>query len=182
MDSVANRYAVALLSLAREENKILDYILEVQSIVGLLKKQPDFLELLKSYGISNNEKKEIIKTCFENKVNQYVVNLFYVLIDNKRGNLICNVCDEFVRIGYNELNIKQGIVYSTIPLNNEQLVKMQQKVSTILKCNVTLKNQIDDSLIGGFKIQVEDYVIDESIKNKLLELKNTINLKKGENA
>ena len=58
---------------------------------------------------------------------------------------------------------------------------MEKKISTILSCNVTLQNQIDSSILGGFKIQVEDYILDDSMKNRLEKLKETITLKKGEN-
>ena len=54
-------------------------------------------------------------------------------------------------------------------------------MSSILNANVTLVNKLDESLLGGFKIQVEDYILDDSIKNRLANLKQTIILKKGEN-
>ena len=58
---------------------------------------------------------------------------------------------------------------------------MEEKVSQIINANVTLENKIDLSLLGGFKIQVEDYVLDDSLKNQLIKLKEEIILKKGEN-
>ena len=54
-------------------------------------------------------------------------------------------------------------------------------VRPIFDANVTLTNKLDQSIIGGFKIQVEDYILDDSIKNQLYKLKESIILKKGEN-
>ena len=181
MDSVASRYAIALLSIAKEEHKVKEYVDEVSNIVEIIKQNPDLIYLLKDYGLSNDEKKETLSLCFENKIQEYILNLFYVIIDNKRGKYLLDVCNEFVRIGLNELNIKKGVVYTTIKLTSKQIKEMEKKVSTILSCNVTLQNQIDSSLIGGFKIQVEDYILDDSMKNRLEKLKETITLKKGEN-
>lgn len=181
MDSVASRYAIALLSIAREEGKIKEYVEEVEKISSLFTYNKELLLLLKDYGLSSLEKKEVIKSCFENKISDYILNLFYVMIDNKRGSHISLVCDEFVRIGLNELNIKKGIVYSTISLTKQQISAMEEKVSQIINANVTLENKIDLSLLGGFKIQVEDYVLDDSLKNQLIKLKEEIILKKGEN-
>ena len=101
------------------------------------------------------------------------------MIDNKRGGHILDVCKEFIRIARNKLHIKKGIVYTTIKLDEKQLLAMSQKVSKILNANVSLTNEIDTSLLGGFKIQVEDYIIDDSLKNRLEKLKDTI-AKKGE--
>ena len=86
-----------------------------------------------------------------------------------------------MRIGLNELNIKRGIVYSTIKLTKTQLKGMESKISKMLNANVTLRNVIDENLLGGFKVQVEDYILDDSMKNRLEKLKETITLKKGEN-
>lgn len=181
MDSVASRYAIALLTIAREENKIKEYCDEVSKISEILSKNKDLLYLLKSYGLSTDEKKDTIKTIFEGKISQFILNLFYVLIDNKRGGYLLATCEEFVRISLNELNIKSGVVYTTIKLTSKQIKALEMKVSSILNANVTLVNKLDESLLGGFKIQVEDYILDDSIKNRLANLKQTIILKKGEN-
>ena len=181
MDSVASRYAIALLTIAREENKIKEYCDEVSKISEILTINKDLLYLLKSYGLSTDEKKDTIKTIFEGKISQFILNLFYVLIDNKRGGYLLATCEEFVRISLNELNIKSGVVYTTIKLTSIQIKALEMKVSSILNANVTLVNKLDESLLGGFKIQVEDYILDDSIKNRLANLKQTIILKKGEN-
>ena len=181
MDSVASRYAIALLSVAREENDIKGYVNEVEEIAKLLKANKELLILLKNYGLSLDEKKQVLKKCFDLRIKEYILNLFYVLIDNKRGGYIIDVCNEFVRIGLNELNIKRGIVYSTIKLTSSQLKGMESKISKMLNANVTLRNIIDENLLGGFKIQVEDYILDDSMKTRLSKLKETITLKKGEN-
>lgn len=181
MDSVASRYAIALLSIAKEENKIKEYVLEVENLVEIFEKNKDLVLLLKDHGLSKDEKKETISLCFEGKINEFILNLLYVLIDNKRGGYILDVCNEFVRIGLNELNIKRGIVYSTIKLTKTQLKGIESKISKMLNANVTLRNIIDENLLGGFKVQVEDYILDDSMKNRLEKLKETITLKKGEN-
>ena len=181
MDSVASRYAIALLSIAKEENKIKEYVEEVENLVNIFESNSDLLLLLKDFGLSKDEKKETLSLCFENKVSEYILNLFYVLIDNKRGGYIIDVCNEFVRIGLNELNIKRGIIYSTIKLTSSQLKGMERKISKMLNANVPLRNIIDENLLGGFKIQVEDYILDDSMKTRLSKLKETITLKKGEN-
>ena len=75
MDSVANRYAIALLSIAREEGKIKEYVEEVEKISSLLAYNKDLLLLLKDYGLSTLEKKEVVKSCFEGKISEYILNL-----------------------------------------------------------------------------------------------------------
>ena len=53
MDTVANRYAVALLSIAREEEKVQEYIDEVEQILEVLDQNDGFVRILKDYGLTN---------------------------------------------------------------------------------------------------------------------------------
>lgn len=179
MDSVADRYAIALLSLAREENIIPSLIEEVEQVIAIFNKNPDLLRILKDYGLTKEEKKETIDLCFKGRINVYILNTFYILIDNKRGAFTKEVMEEFVRLAYKDLNIKKGIVYSTIKLTKKEMTKMEERTSELLKAKVILENKIDSSLMGGFKIQVEDLIIDQSIKKRLENLKSTL-LKKEE--
>ena len=70
MDSVASRYAIALLSVAREENDIKGYVEEIEEIAKLLNDNKELLILLKNYGLSLDEKKQVLKTCFELKIKE----------------------------------------------------------------------------------------------------------------
>ncbi|MCH5179693.1 MAG: F0F1 ATP synthase subunit delta [Erysipelotrichales bacterium] len=180
MDSVASRYAIALLSLAREENCVKEYIHECEQVVDILDQNSDLEKILRDYGLTLNEKKETLDLCFKGKVSEYVLNFFYITIDNKRGNLFKSILLEFVRIGYKELNIKKGTIYSTIKLTEKEIKSIEKRTSEILHSTVILDNKLDEKLIGGFRIQVEDMIIDESIKKRLEDLKANL-LKEGSN-
>lgn len=51
---------------------------------------------------------------------------------------------------------------------------MEEKISTLLKSKVILQNQINKELIGGFKIEVEDWVLDYSIQEKMKKMKENL--------
>ena len=70
MDSVASRYAIALLNIAREERKVKEYVDEVEQIGKLLVLNKDLLTLLKDYGLSTTEKKNLYATPLIQKLMQ----------------------------------------------------------------------------------------------------------------
>ena len=88
MDSVASRYAIALLSIAKEEFKVKEYVEEVEQLVTIFETNSDLVRLLKDFGLSKEDKKETLSICFKNKVNEYILNLFYVLVDNKGSKIL----------------------------------------------------------------------------------------------
>ena len=87
MDSVASRYAIALLNIAREERKIKEYVDEVEQIGNLLSQNKDLLTLLKDYGLSTIEKKNLLTSIFENKISEYILNLLYVSCTTSLNNV-----------------------------------------------------------------------------------------------
>ena len=94
-------------------------------------------------------------------------------------NILKRIAKEFVEISNEELNVLEGIVYSTIPLTEKEIKKLEDACKSKLSQDVELKNKIDPSLIGGVKIAISDHVFDGSIKGKLESLK--LNLKERRN-
>ena len=66
------------------------------------------------------------------------------------------------------------MVYSYLPLTNEEVNKIQEAVSKKLNLKILLKNEIDESLMGGVKVVVENHVMDSSIKNRMDLLKQEL--------
>lgn len=64
----------------------------------------------------------------------------------------------------------QGVVYSVVPLEAKEIERLETHTSELLKKPVTLKNQIDERLIGGFLISVDGKLIDASIKKKIEDM------------
>lgn len=64
----------------------------------------------------------------------------------------------------------QGIVFSVLPLDREEIKRLEVRTSELLKKKVLLKNEIDESLIGGFLISVDGKLIDASIKKKIEDM------------
>ena len=178
-DNLSMRYAIALLDVAIENNQVLEYLKQISELLNIFCNNKDLKILLADYGLNNEEKKETITTIFKNNVNQYILNFMYIIIDNNRGKYYVDIFKEFIKRAQNYLHIVNGICYSTISLSKEDLNNITEKVSKLLNKKVVLTNRIDSSLIGGFKVEVEDKIIDESIKKRLLDLKKSIKIKKG---
>ncbi len=181
MDSVASRYAIALLSLAREEKCVKEYIHICEQLLNIFEENEGLQRILRDYGLSSDEKKSTLDLCFKGKIPEYIMNFFYIIIDNRRGNFFREILAEFIRIAYKDLNIKKGTIFSTIKLTEAEIKEIEKKTSEIINATVVLENKLDENLLGGFKIQVEDMIIDESVKKRLDDLKNKLLLKEGSN-
>lgn len=174
MNAIFLRYAIALFSLAKEENKIETYLDEANQLIDIINESETLITFLKDYGIEEDEKKKVLETIFKDKIQNNLLYFLYVVVDNQRGKYLKEILTEFVKYTYKTLNVQTGIIYSTIPLKETDIKKIENKVEKIMNSKIKLKNQIDTNLIGGFKIVVGYTVFDNSILNKIQNLKKDI--------
>ena len=65
-------------------------------------------------------------------------------------------------------------VTTAIPLDDEDRLRLAQRLTTIVGKPVVLKPKVDSSLIGGIIIRIGDKLIDGSIRSKLEALRNEL--------
>ena len=59
-------------------------------------------------------------------------------------------------------------------MSKEDISKIEKVIANKLKKEVYLIPKIDQRLIGGFKVVINDYVFDASIKNKVDGLRSSL--------
>ena len=174
MEEVVSRYASALVSLAKEEGKLEQYKLAVLSMKETFSKNPELLKLLKSYFVSEENKNQVIDD-FTNEFGlKNLTNFIKLLVVKHKIYLFKDIANE-IKKGINfELDVYEGFIYSTEPLENSKITEISQVISKKIGKKVELKNKLDERLIGGVKVVVHDHVFDGSIKYKLETLKEQL--------
>lgn len=69
---------------------------------------------------------------------------------------------------------KQAIVVSYKPLSGQQLDVLKKTLSKIYGKELTLTNNVDKKLLGGFFIKIEDWFFDGTLLNQLKKLKQNL--------
>lgn len=63
--------------------------------------------------------------------------------------------------------IDEIIVASAVKLTSEQLDKIKSNIQKIFNADYPIVNNVDNSIIGGFTIKVNDWYFDSSLKTEL---------------
>ena len=172
MDSLYSRYANALLSIAVDEKKVEYYRNEIKMIRSSFLENEEIIHLLSSAFLEFNEKEKIIDNIYQD--NDNIKNFIKIIVKNNRANIIIKIFNEFIKRCNELLGIKDGIVYSVRLLTEDEISHIEKGIKNRLGYSVELENIIDDKLIGGIKVLVEDKIFDGSIKNKLEKLKESL--------
>ena len=173
MENVASRYGLALYSLALEENKIDSWQTDVKTLKGIFLENPDFIMILGSSFISLEERIEMLEKTLKG-VDKNIVALIDVIMENNRTDLLIDVFDSFNSYCNQYRGVSEGLIYSTLKLDQTVIDQIEKKISKIEGSKVELKNVIDPSLIGGAKVVVKDRIYDGSIKHNIEMMKKDL--------
>lgn len=101
----------------------------------------------------------------KSKTTSFIVkSLREVLEKQKLDNLFPQVSESISFLNQKMQAEKKALVISAVPLSENVLKKMQRFLN---KKDLEMRNIIDPSVVGGFKIVIGDWVLDASIKHDL---------------
>ena len=166
MKELAQNYASALLSLAIDDNKVIDYQKEVKELRKIIRDNEDFLLLLDSRFLSIEERMNNAEKILKG-FSPDVVNFIKIIIKHNRVSYLEDILEAFNSLCNENQDIVEGLIYSAFPLDESTFLKVKKKISQIENHEVDLIPRIDPSLIGGVKVVINSHVYDGSIKNQL---------------
>ncbi len=169
---VASRYVKSLLGLAVERN-VLDRVHEdMQMLDRIFGTNRDLLNMLRSPIIRHEKKRSVLEKIFKGKVNSLTFDIIEILTRKNRESLLQPIAKQF-HVAFNEYKgIGKATVTTTVPMDDSLRAEIETIVKQLSKkTKIELEEKVDQNLIGGFVLNVEDHQIDASIKSKLKSLK-----------
>jgi F-type H+-transporting ATPase subunit delta len=103
-----------------------------------------------------------------------VRNLLKLLVDRNKMVFLKNITEFFENAVAKRLNQIRVNVASAYPLEDKQLKKLQSDLEKILGKKAIIEASVDESLIGGLRLNVGSLVADATLKNSLALLQQSI--------
>jgi len=173
---IASRYARPLLELANEKGCLEEVMMDMVSFKSLCESNRDFVLMLKNPIIPHLKKLTLLKEIFTSKVNDITLSAFELIARKGRESYLPAIAKEFTR-KYNAFKgIAEASVTTVIPLSDslkKEVVGIIKKITG--KDTIELSEVIDENILGGFILKIDDRQIDDSISGKLNELKLKFN-------
>jgi len=132
--------------------------------------------LLENPEVSFDDKAKVLSERLGD-INPLALKLVSLLVTKGKLGMIGDIADEYQRLVDNYLGIEGAEVAevtTALPLDDEDKLRLAQRLTSLVGKPVVLKPKVDSSLIGGVIIRVGDKLIDGSIRNKLLALKRDL--------
>ena len=168
----ARRYSQTVFRMALEAQELNRWQTDLRKIASLVKDEAIFT-LLANPEVSFDEKAGVLSERL-GELNPMVLKLVSLLAAKGRLGMIADIADEYQRLLDNYRGV-EGVevaeVTTAVPLDDEDKLRIAQRITEIVGKPVALKPNVDTSLIGGIIIRVGDKLIDGSIRSKLAALR-----------
>lgn len=166
----ARAYAQSLIELSGDPAAV-STGQELAAIRQILADNKPFRLYLADPGISIESREATIKCIFGGRASQLVVNFLGLLNSKNRLRLLEEIIAAYAHL----LDAKLGQIHATLTvataLSPADLAEVQSRVSKALGKSATLEQKVDDSIIGGLVLRVEDKIIDASVRQQLKAMK-----------
>jgi len=167
---IISRYISALLDIAAAQGKTADVEQELQLLDQLLRKNPEFLNMLLHPKISRMRKKKLLDEVLGTHVSPDVRSFLHLLVEKKREGIIPFLCDEFKKAADRLRGVINATVKSAMELSADQKQKLQGVMETTTSRTVKIAYAVDTALLGGLQVFIGNEILDGSIQGRLNRL------------
>lgn len=174
MTGLATEYGEGLYELAREERLLDELHGELTEVSALLNEQPEFTRLLCSRAIERATRLKVVDETFGGQAHPFIVNFMKLLVEKERFHCFDD-CVKWFHQRYNdELRIVEASVTSAVPLSDNDIEALRQKLAGISGRRVHLIASVDPSVIGGIRVEMDGKRYDNTIQNRLERMKYSL--------
>ncbi len=170
-DPLVRGYAEALFQMARAEESLDRVEEELTRLKTVLESNAEIKEFLSHLQISSEGKKSAVSQIFGDKVSPLTLHWLHLVIDQGRQRRLLGMIETFFMLAQESREKVTAEVITAMPLSEDLLQRLEKELSRASKKRVFLKPMVDESILGGVIVKMENKIIDGSVKHRLEEIK-----------
>ena len=163
-----NRYALALYELAIEKSGLEAIVKDINELLVVYNTSEDFKNFIKDPTQSQSSQLELLnKISIEMNLSKITKNFLSILVGKRRISFLNKIFSNFLSLVSKKKGELTASLISSKNLTSEELKNLNTELSQAMKTIVSFNYKVDETLIGGIKMQIGSLMIDTSIKSKL---------------
>ncbi len=166
------RYAKSLFLWAEENKKLNEVKKDIDFILQWIEDNKESEFFLAHPAMKVSKKTEIFNAIFEKQVSAYTLTFLHLVVKKKREKHLKYICNDFITIYKKSKGIKTAELTTAFVLSRTHEESIKKSIEEIFKSPVELNTKVDESIIGGLVIQVDDKQLDLSVTHQIQDLKN----------
>ncbi len=172
--AIAVRYSKALFSLAMDKGKVNEVREDILLIKSVCETEPEFINLLDFPVVKASKKIRVFKEIFGSKINPLTLEFLTLIANNKRESFLLQMCYSFLYFYKDAQGIKTVNFTSADAINQNLKTEIVNLVRKYYKAEIELEESINEELIGGFVLRVDDEQFDASVASHLKNIEKEL--------
>jgi len=172
--TVGVRYAKALFLYASDKNSLKDVYSDMNSLLDLYNQSSEFKEFIKNPVIGASQKIVIANNLFEKTIHPDTLKFLTLLFENRREDSIVDIIISFQEMFRDHFQIKKATLITSTTISDKTKSDFLNTLKSKYAAEIELESFTDESIIGGFILQMDDMQYDASIAKGLKNIKNEL--------
>jgi F-type H+-transporting ATPase subunit delta len=171
--TASRRYAEAIFAIAQRERAEEAWGDDL-AMVATMVADERVGRMLDNPAIPFAQREAALHSALDGKVATQVANVARLLAERSRLEQMPAVAAQYRRLLNQQRGVVEAVVTSALPLTPDESRAVRERVTAMTGSQVDLREEVDDSLIGGLTVQVGDRLLDASVRGRLERLRNEL--------
>ncbi|MEW6264444.1 MAG: ATP synthase F1 subunit delta [Thermodesulfobacteriota bacterium] len=172
--TIARRYAQALLALGQEDGQLTRYGEELAEFVKAAG-QADLVVALTNPLYPREARRKLLDAILAKmKLSKIMENFLDLLQEKGRIGQVKAINDYYQRLVDEARNVKRAMIVTARPLSASAQARVKAAMEKMTGRTIILETKVDPDIIGGLVAQVGDLKMDGSVKTQLKNIRESL--------
>ena len=167
-------YSDVMFELAQEAGLIDQVTDDLEAISGVLQDEPEFLSLLTLSEVKPNEKAQIVRRVFKDRINSLTLDFLCVLAKRNRMSFLHGIGLRYQVLSDEHKHLYRIEVTLAKQPTDAELEKLKADIRDAMNAEIKLSVTVDPDIVGGIVIRKGDLMIDNSVRTILDRTVNAV--------
>lgn len=166
---IVTRYARSLVKLVRETGQGSIVCSQAETLVERLHGVPELRRMVTAADdvVSPQDKLKLLGSALEDQISPDLGRFLALLNQNGRMDMVEDILRDFVDMYHRSIGIRKAHLTAVTEPSQHLLQSLKNLVKQKTGDDVKIEVEVDPSLIGGFVFDIDDYLLDASVKRQL---------------
>lgn len=170
-DNRITAYADAAFGIAAAEGALAEVEDELFRLGRIFESNEELRSTLTDPHLPASRRQQIVEDLLEGKATTTTVAIVSMIVGAGRAADLPKIAQDLVQRSAAQKGEVVAEVRSAVALTDEQLARLQQALKARTQLDVTIKNVIDPTVMGGVVTQIGDSVLDGTVRTRLNQLR-----------
>ena len=171
---ISVRYAKALFLLGKEKNVLDTIVADMKLVDELCNTVKDFWLMVESPVVKTSQKRKAVKLVLADKLDAISLNFMDMVFENHREIFIKDMVRNFLDLCRKDKGVVSAKLTTAGEIDKEGKANLSDVLKKAFNSKIELEEILDEDIIGGFVLRVDDQELDASVSNQLSQIKRTL--------